>query len=112
MAYAGLKRDMLASRAHITTSTLDRITGKPTRGANSDDLWRIADACGLPREWFTADLERLWEIVPPGRPVFVRPDDARRRLAASLRERAQRTREHPGTSPETMPGPDDQAAES
>lgn len=85
MAYAGFKRPELAKKAHVSPATLDRITGKPQRGAEWSDLWRIADACGLDREWFSADLSRLHEIVTDG-PTFARrldgkvlsPDDVRR----------------------------------
>lgn len=83
MHYSGLDRKQLATRAHISLSTLDRITGKPQRGADLDDLERIAQACGLPFEWFTADLSRLHEIVPSGMPAIVRSRGA---VAAAARE--------------------------
>jgi transcriptional regulator with XRE-family HTH domain len=41
-----------------------------SRHATERDFRAIADACGLPLEWFTADFSRLAEISDPPREVL------------------------------------------
>lgn len=97
MAYADIKRADLADQLGYSEATLDRMTGRRAGAPRDVDwrvLWKIADACGVPREWFTADFDRLYEVVPEGMPVFVRR--ARRGAAAEvsrLAEAAARRRE-------------------
>lgn len=76
-AYAKLSRAALAEAIAVSPSSLDKFEGtKPAREAPDwDVLARIAQACGLPFEFFTADFSRLWEIVPEGMPVLSRPRD-------------------------------------
>jgi hypothetical protein len=101
MAYAGVRRAELASRIGYSEATLDRMTGRRAGTPRDVDwrvLWKIADACAIPREWFTADIDRLWEIVPEGMPVFV--NRARREAAAEasrLAEAAAQRRESSST---------------
>lgn len=74
MAYANVSREQAADVLDVSIATLNRITttrGEPRR-VDLRDLWRLADACHLPPEWFSADLSRLPEIVPPGMPTVVR----------------------------------------
>lgn len=83
MAYGNVGRVEMAAELGYSRATLDRMTGGRSgqpRTVDWSDLWRIADYCGVPREWFTAEIDRLWEIVPEGMPVFVNP--SRRRAAA------------------------------
>lgn len=101
MAYANIRRAELAAQLDYSEATLDRMTGRRAGSPRDVDwrvLWRIADACGVPREWFTADIDRLWEIVPEGMPMFV--NRARREAAAEasrLAEAAGQRREHSST---------------
>lgn len=74
MAYGKLKRSQAAAIMGTEPGTLDRITGmkgSETRLATWEQLWQLADRVGLPREWFSADLKRLDEIVTEG-PTFRR----------------------------------------
>jgi hypothetical protein len=73
------------------------------RPASWGELWRFADAVGLPRAWFSADVTRFQEIVPDELPRF--PNDtgsldvispaqrnaALAREADALRKEAQRS---------------------
>lgn len=53
IGYSGLEYDELERKTRIGKSTLARIaarSGKP-RGASRDELWKIADACRVPRDF-------------------------------------------------------------
>jgi transcriptional regulator with XRE-family HTH domain len=57
-AYAGLSVTDLANRIGLGLQTIKRIeSGKRT--ARRFEIWAIAEACGLPREFFEMDLELL-----------------------------------------------------
>lgn len=87
-----VKRDLCALLG-ISVRTLDRILGKGEhvpRGADWDELRVIADYCGLPPEWFTADLGRLHLAVPSPPPAVT----ARRRRR-TVERRLERTLEQP-----------------
>jgi hypothetical protein len=101
IAYAGMSQPDAARVIGKGLSTLARTLdakGGELRAATWDEVWKIADACGLPRAWFTADLTRLQEIVPDGQPRFAndsgsfRPSAAQMREAQELRREAQRSR--------------------
>lgn len=80
-AYAGLTLEALAAETGIGRDTLQNLRGKRTRTARAaslEETQKIAAACGVPFEWFTADFSRLWEIVPEGLPVLARPRDEAR----------------------------------
>jgi hypothetical protein len=68
-AYAKLTREELGDAIGKSGSVVDEITGKRSRlrGASWEELRAIADRCGLPFEWFWADLDRLGEIAPGSR---------------------------------------------
>lgn len=107
MAYAGLRRSELARATGISASNLDRMTAG-RRAASWAELWAIADACGVPREWFTVEIARFFEIVPEGMPRF--SNSATRRLAEiqqQLSQADQRRRERPGTPAEAAQDQDD-----
>lgn len=108
MAYGGLSRDQAADVLNVSKPTLDRMTGR--KGAESrqvpwNDLWRIAEAAGLPPEFFSADFDRLDEIVPEGMPVVVRRSrtEALQDTEAALRELGRRRRERHEEQPDTAP---------
>jgi transcriptional regulator with XRE-family HTH domain len=95
LAYGGLSRAEAAEILSVSLATLDRITGRKGtefKPASWTQLWAIADEVDLPREWFSADLQRLDEIPLPGMPVFSRPeeraDEVRRRNLQQAREQA------------------------
>jgi hypothetical protein len=76
MAYGDLSREQAAAAMEVSTGNLSRIydkKGKETKTATVDQLWALADACGLPREFFAADFARLGEIAYPGAPVPATP---------------------------------------
>src|SRR5690349_6833259 len=57
-AYAGLSVNELASRIGLGLQTIKRIEcGKRT--ARRFEIWAIAEACDLPRDFFELDLELL-----------------------------------------------------
>jgi peptidoglycan/xylan/chitin deacetylase (PgdA/CDA1 family) len=68
-AYAKLSREQLGAAIGKSGSVIDEITGKRARlrGASWEELRAIADRCGLPFEWFWADLDRLGAIAPDDR---------------------------------------------
>lgn len=54
IAYSGLRTDEIAQRTgdDLGVATLRRITSiSRPRGATLEELWRIADACQVPRSW-------------------------------------------------------------
>lgn len=82
MAYAelgkenGQVRRELPRLLGVSTRTLERMLGKgiaEPRRADWDQLRRIADYCGLPPEFFSADFDRLPLIVPEGGFLVRRP---------------------------------------
>lgn len=80
LAYKGLTRAQAADALSVSLATLDRMTGRrgdEKKTPSWNDLWKAAEACDLPPEWFSADLDRLAEIVTEG-PVV------RRRVGAGL----------------------------
>lgn len=67
LAYGNVSRGDAARVMDVSKAHLDRFTAKEPRYAPSwDQLWRLADRCGLPPEWFSADLTRIAEIVSEG----------------------------------------------
>lgn len=73
MAYVGLSDAEAAEAIGVSVATLARMKvrkGSEIRSATWDELWRAADAFGLPRAWFTFDMARLAEIVPDDMPGF------------------------------------------
>lgn len=54
--------------------------------ATWDQRWALADAVGLPREWFSADYDRLHEIADEDSPIFRRslPEDHAEEAAQRL----------------------------
>jgi len=107
LAYGRVPRKDAAAAMHVQESHLDRYTSRTDERYTPgwEDLWNLADLCGLPREFFSADFDRLSEIVPADAPRFdlsrEERDAARARTAARLRERAQPPAEHPEADPDT-----------
>jgi hypothetical protein len=102
MAYAeigkrnGQVREELCATLGVSARTLDRMLGKGVqtpRHTPWEELRVIAEYCGLPPEWFSADLSRLHLIVPEGGVVVVRsrrqaePTTVERAADAALRAR-------------------------
>jgi hypothetical protein len=89
LAYAGLThRDVIAA-TNLSPATVGRILAGTRKETTWDDLWAIADLCSIPREWFSADLWRLHEIVPPGKPTFGSQPDLRAKMGRALAERVE-----------------------
>lgn len=106
MAYLDVDRLELARILNISPATLDRISGKRSglpRGATEREQALIAEACGLPPDWFRCDLDRLNEIPLPGALVS-RPEtsarEARRRRAKRVPELTREEDPHPDEDPE------------
>lgn len=57
-AYAGLSVYDVANAIGLGAQTIKRIEAG-RRTPRSFEIWAIADVCGLPREWFTADFDAL-----------------------------------------------------
>jgi transcriptional regulator with XRE-family HTH domain len=108
VAYSGLGDKAVAAAMGFSTSTLQRIYSGQREQTAWDDLWAIADACSVPREWFSADIERLGEIVAEGMPAFPTPDQravARAREARALQVKARQRGARPEGAPDTKPAP-------
>jgi hypothetical protein len=121
IAYVGIPRPEAAKALGVSEPTLARMLGRKgsdgIRPATWSDLWRAADAFGLPRAWFTADISRIHEIVPDELPNF--PNDmgdlrvvspaqrnaALAREAEALRREAQRSSARQQASPRTKRAP-------
>ena len=57
-AYAGLSVPELANRIGLGKQTIRRIE-QGTRATRRFEIWAIAEACALPREFFEIDLDLL-----------------------------------------------------
>jgi hypothetical protein len=66
LAYADIKvRGNSEERFQIGEATMRRITSSTDpRGATIEELWRIADACGVPREFLLSGFGRYDEEEP------------------------------------------------
>jgi transcriptional regulator with XRE-family HTH domain len=77
LAYVGLSQTEAAKAMGVSIATLARMLGRKgsdgVRPATWSELWRAADALGLPRAWFTADITKIHTIVPDELPSF--PND-------------------------------------
>jgi predicted transcriptional regulator len=82
LAYAGKTAPEIAPELGMSEPTFGRLLAGMRKETSWDDLWKIADCCTLPREWFSADIMRLSEIVPAGQPTF----GVRRDLAAKMEQ--------------------------
>lgn len=77
------------TRGRLGTTTLRSIERGEARGDFS--TYRdIADACGIPVEFFTADFSRLAEISEDPRSVIARETAAARRRVTERRVRARK----------------------
>lgn len=72
LAYAGLRYEDVDAKTddRMTAAKLRRITSSTNpRGASMDELWMIADACGVPRTWLEVgnwdDMEGNVDLRPP-----------------------------------------------
>ena len=54
MAYSGISREAAADAMSVSTSHLDRFTARKASGyaPTWTQVWKLADACELPREFF------------------------------------------------------------
>jgi hypothetical protein len=124
IAYSAQRVPEVAEKADIGVATLRRIISSTApRGADAAELWRIADACNVPREWVaTAWLAEgvepaAAEDPEPAKPphgfgrgtVEQRLDVAEHYLAVLLRLEARRTSDQlplPPGSPQQRPRSD------
>lgn len=79
--YCGLTRTDAAKALDLSRSDFQRLIarkGDQRKPISWTDVWRVAALCedALPPEFFTADFDRLREIVPPEAPPFTRPAGA------------------------------------
>lgn len=110
MAYGSVTRTDAAAAMNVSASHLDRFTAKTAGYApNWEQLWALADLAGLPREWFSADLERLGDIVPEDMPRFGATPSERRpgreSFERALQERARPSSAPPEAAPRTTRAP-------
>lgn len=90
-AYAGLSVKELATRIGLGLQTIKRIeAGKRT--ARRFEVWAIAEACGLPREFFEVDLDMLSRQATVLQDTLARVDE---RLARVERALARSTQSSP-----------------
>lgn len=60
-------------------------------------LKSVADLCELPVEWFTADWQRLGEIVPENAPDLTKPRSPAEIAAAAAQQQADKTQPSPAS---------------
>src|SRR3954453_22620459 len=78
-AYAGLSVNELANRIGLGLQTIKRIeSGK--RAARRFEIWAIAEACNLPREFFEIDLDLLSRRSSALQETLARVDERLERL--------------------------------
>lgn len=87
LAYSKVRVRQVAADLNVSEMTVHRMLAGSRKETSWDDLWAIADLCGLPREWFSADLDRLIEIVPEGAPRFAQAEPRGEQMLARLLER-------------------------
>jgi transcriptional regulator with XRE-family HTH domain len=72
-AYAGMSVSELAERVGLGLQTIKRIeSGK--RNARPFEVWAIAEACELPREFFDLDFQDLCRAAAAQRDMLARID--------------------------------------
>ncbi|MEA2494926.1 MAG: Helix-turn-helix domain [Thermoleophilaceae bacterium] len=82
-AYAGLSVQDLADQIGLGLQTIKRIeSGKRT--ARKFELWAIAEACGLPREFFDVDLDLLTNRASVLEHTLTRVDERLIRIEARV----------------------------
>jgi hypothetical protein len=105
--YSGIPGITAGERLNMSRSDFQRLIGRKggdRRAITWTDVWRFAALCedSLPPEFFTADFDRLREIVPAGMPPFKRPEGA---APPAPPGQPRRPREVPPTSADTATGP-------
>lgn len=105
MAYAGMSKKDVESALHTSDSTVGRILDGSRPNTTWDELWAIADACAIPRDWFSADLTRLSEIVTAGEPRFGTPQDLRDQMEQRAEAQILRVRKRTGVAAKGKRGP-------
>jgi transcriptional regulator with XRE-family HTH domain len=87
-AYAGLSVNDLANRIGLGLQTIKRIEcGKRT--ARRFEIWAIAEACGLPREFFEMDLELLNRQATVMHEAMARVEERLARIERSMERNTQ-----------------------
>jgi transcriptional regulator with XRE-family HTH domain len=82
-AYAGLSVSELANRVGLGLQTIKRIeSGKRT--ARPFEVWAIAEACELPREFFDLDFKDLCNAAAAQQDMLARIDDRLDQLERTL----------------------------
>ena len=85
MAYAGFEHKDVVKKAGVSDSTLKRIVStKHPRGASIEQLWAIADACKVPRDFMEYGFPDGEESVVERLAVLERGLDHLRELLVTL----------------------------
>lgn len=114
MAYSRTERKEIKDALNVSLSTVDwmigtRRSGTPS-GASHQQMDVIADVCGLPRDWFKFDIDKLDQIPLPGtlisRPGVTERELRRRRALRSL-EPSDEEDPHRDEEPQPPEEPDD-----
>lgn len=64
LGFAGIEITKWGTRRGVTQSNIDRIASRQgKRGGSIDELWAIADECGVPRAFMTEGFGPLEEAV-------------------------------------------------
>jgi hypothetical protein len=104
MAWANLSRADAAKAMNISPSQLDRMTGKrPTTpyAPTWAQVGALAEAAGLPFEWFVADFDQAGKIPAFSEAVELSRLEAKARLRRREAAATRRTVERPATPDET-----------
>lgn len=108
MAFAGWSRDYktVAKETGLSVATIARILGPAApRSGDTDELFAIADACGVPRRFMAEGFEPLLGAQEDCLQTVQIPTAAKRALDADLRREAQRSRERAGPDKRTRRAP-------
>src|SRR3954451_17915597 len=84
-AYSGMSVSDLADVVGLGVQTVKRIeAGKRT--ARPFEIWAIAEACALPREFFDLDFKELWSAGSAQRQMLARIDGRLDKLEPAPRQ--------------------------
>lgn len=81
--YSGLSVDELAAAIGVGSQTIKRIEAG-RRTPRPMEVWAIADVCGLPRNWFSADWRSCCDQVEQYSALMSRLEERQLEIAASL----------------------------
>lgn len=113
MSYGDVSRAAAAEAMQVSTGQFDRfISATDKRYTPSwQQLWDLADTANIPRDFFSADLALLHQIVPAGAPRFEAPARGATPPRGALAQRLGVDQTNPESRPEPHSDQDTGSAE-